>query len=571
MAGQGMGGLLAGLGTRAEQTKHRVGIRTEQNAPRNEEKPFSGFLRTILDVAEAANGSSSGKAERSTSSRHGDDGSRTKGEKPARTWPESTSEQEREVLERVAVLVAEGSLPAAVLEDMTEDSFRELAAWVLEGAGGLFPAHADVDAAGLFASMGETLLAALQALGASAGAGLGAGAGADEGSAGWSRLAGVVGLDQLDADAKAVLIETLTNAAALRGAESPVDALKAMPVDEMTALLQKAMQAAGLEGDVLDTMPELAIRGLLVDLVDEGGGSGVSDARSILGDLMHGASLGRFARTKGETGDATNQPTEQKGAESGAIKIDLAAQKGGTPETIATEGMEGAETIEQTGTSSLAPAPETLDTVKTGTGLGVEAAALLAGEEEPLPLQPGTTVDVNRLAVAPDAPEAPLASRPVPVDPGVSTVDMLENIERIEQIMRVATRQNGIQHVSMQLSPPHLGRMSLSVEMRGGVLTATLRTESVEARNMVLAGVEQLRRNLEVQGVQLEGFDVSVDHGEGQNQEAWQDAREAQQAAHRRRGNQNGTTENRTESETVVPTSGTRAGIMGDGSVNIVA
>lgn len=581
MAGHGIGGLLAGLGQRTGQMEAMPGVRAGRDDSRDGAKPFSGFLRTILDAAETANASARrGNADRSTSTRHERNHAESGAEPKTRNWPTSTTEQEREVLERVAILVAEGSLPAAVLEEMTEDSFRELAVWILAGAGGLFPAVADVDASALFASMEDALLGAQKYLSVAARNGLGADTLTPEGAGEWSRLAGLLGLDQLDADAKAAFIETLTDAAGLdgaglNGAESILDALKGMGTEDMTALLQKAMQAAGLDGDALEAMPELAIRAVLVDVLDEGGTVNVPDPRSILEDLMHGAAHGRFARSAGAEGEGDHTGTGRKGAEGAADGTGLPKQEGATLGEMAVGGTDGAEAEMDAKSPPPASAPDSqaLGKPAAGSALDPAAASLHSGEDEAQPLPVENGIDANRLALAPDAPEIAPDARPLPVEPAISTVDMLENIERIEQIMRVATRQNGVQHVSMQLSPPHLGRMSLSVEMRAGVLTATLRTESVEARNMVLAGLEQLRRNLEVQGVQLEGFDVSVDHGEGRNQDAWQHAQDEQQAAFRRRANRVGVPESGAgaDAQPTARTERMRGGVMGDGSVNIVA
>lgn len=502
------------------------------------------------------------------------------------------SGQEREVLDRVAVLMADGSLPPVVLESMDGDAFHELAAWVLAGAGGLFPPVPGADAGALFAGvevdLGSILNRMMKGLLNGASAGLG-GEDGEGGEGSLSRLAGLMGLDGLDAEARAALLAVLAEGLETADPGAVWEAVKGLSSESLSTLLQEAMAAAGLEADGVEGLPDLVLRGLVVELLD--GRTQGTNGRTILGNLMHGADATRFGWSDGEEAGGSVAPEDAKvsnvsddsnvGQDSRNMDLlkeggKLVATAGGAADPdsgSAGDAVEPGHSELLTPESVAGTTSGGIPAAVPGQGLVVEGLPLSGVEEDTQPGAPVpvTGADASRLAMAPDTPEMAPDARPVPAEPAVSTTDMLQNIERIEQIMRVATRQNGIQHVTMQLSPPHLGRMSLSVEMRAGVLTATLRTESVDARNLVLAGMEQLRKNLEVQGVQLEGFDVSVDHGEAQNQEAWQHAREEQQAAFRRRANRVGVPESGSEVQPAGRTERMRGGVMGDGSVNIVA
>jgi flagellar hook-length control protein FliK len=86
----------------------------------------------------------------------------------------------------------------------------------------------------------------------------------------------------------------------------------------------------------------------------------------------------------------------------------------------------------------------------------------------------------------------------------------LQNIQRVEQAVQMAARR-GLHRVTMDLSPPDLGRVTVELRFRDGTLAARIQTENLEARAALQAGVQQLRANLEAQGVRLENFDVTQD------------------------------------------------------------
>lgn len=115
--------------------------------------------------------------------------------------------------------------------------------------------------------------------------------------------------------------------------------------------------------------------------------------------------------------------------------------------------------------------------------------------------------------------------------------DMSENISRLERLLKVSSGSN-LKNITLQLNPQELGRITINVEYQDGKVFTTIKTENEAARDLLLSGSEQLKKNLEASGVRIETFDVSVDReGYEQNRERnqanWQAAQEEQQKQHR--------------------------------------
>ena len=88
-----------------------------------------------------------------------------------------------------------------------------------------------------------------------------------------------------------------------------------------------------------------------------------------------------------------------------------------------------------------------------------------------------------------------------------SMLDQIQNIERLTEAMRMANR-NGIKNITLQLSPPELGRVLVRVEARDGVVSAFLRVEKPEAAAQLSHNLAQLRENLKAQGIELAELDI---------------------------------------------------------------
>ncbi len=107
-------------------------------------------------------------------------------------------------------------------------------------------------------------------------------------------------------------------------------------------------------------------------------------------------------------------------------------------------------------------------------------------------------------------------------------------IETVERIIRMAqmSEGNGGRTLRIRLQPPILGPMRMDLAVRDGVLAGSFQVETPAARAAVLSQVEQLKNALADQGVEISGFQVSV---EGQEKNPGALAEERREAA--RQGN----------------------------------
>ena len=88
-----------------------------------------------------------------------------------------------------------------------------------------------------------------------------------------------------------------------------------------------------------------------------------------------------------------------------------------------------------------------------------------------------------------------------------SMLDQIENIERLAEAMRMS-RRNGINNITMQLSPAELGKVLVRVEARDGVVSAFLKVEKPEAASRLASGLGQLRETLKNMGIELGELDI---------------------------------------------------------------
>ncbi len=87
-------------------------------------------------------------------------------------------------------------------------------------------------------------------------------------------------------------------------------------------------------------------------------------------------------------------------------------------------------------------------------------------------------------------------------------------LDQIAKRMSAAGHKNG-DEINIQLSPEHLGKVNVSLEMKEGAMTARISVESDSVRQQVEAGISSLKEALENQGIKLQGLEVSVDQKHG--------------------------------------------------------
>ena len=103
-------------------------------------------------------------------------------------------------------------------------------------------------------------------------------------------------------------------------------------------------------------------------------------------------------------------------------------------------------------------------------------------------------------------------------------VDPARFVSRVARAFEAAERRGG-GPIELRLSPPELGSMQLKLEVREGVLTASIETETQAARNALLDNLPALRERLAEQEIRVEKFDVDVRQEGGERQtEADRDA-----------------------------------------------
>lgn len=130
----------------------------------------------------------------------------------------------------------------------------------------------------------------------------------------------------------------------------------------------------------------------------------------------------------------------------------------------------------------------------------------------------------------PSVGEADRSSRP---ETRSQPVDAARFVSRVSRAFEAAQDRGG-GPIQIRLSPPELGSLSVRLEVKDGVLTASLETETQAARNVLLDNLPALRERLAEQQIRVEQFDVDVrDDGRSQAEdrgaESRADRREAQE------------------------------------------
>ncbi len=357
--------------------------------------------------------------------------------------------------------------------------------------------------------------------------------------------------------------------------EALKERIGALSREELIASLQQAGDRAGVaplaDGARLSALPDAVLRSLAVQVLEgsvsaqTGDGAGLLAAlgwdRTLRERLMTQAGTGAQSadldvsdaqatqrdglrpQAGSDRGNERNVPPgdrvaagrdttpNRKDIEPSAIALDARqGRKGGSAAVGNGEGVSsqaetaGGETFQHEVAPASAGRPlegETLPAGVAGEIPGAEAGSTPRGEGLGQRSEDGGLTQVQS-----QAPQAPAESQ----SQAARAAYLAENIERIEQVMRLSVHRQ-ISRVSVQLSPPELGRVTIRLRMIHGVVSATVQTETADAQSFLASGVQQLRQNLQVQGIDLDSFDVFLG---GQEAEQGQDGRWP--AAGRKRG-----------------------------------
>lgn len=86
-----------------------------------------------------------------------------------------------------------------------------------------------------------------------------------------------------------------------------------------------------------------------------------------------------------------------------------------------------------------------------------------------------------------------------------------------QQMAQMVARQEN--SLRLELKPPSLGEVSLELTVKDGVVKATMLTDTVAAKNILESGLEQLKQQLDMQGLKVERVEIMV-NPDAQRQEA---------------------------------------------------
>jgi len=99
---------------------------------------------------------------------------------------------------------------------------------------------------------------------------------------------------------------------------------------------------------------------------------------------------------------------------------------------------------------------------------------------------------------------------------GTARADQAETIDKIVQSMTMALKR-GAGEVRMMLQPPRLGSVRIELSVKDGVLNAFFETQTQAARHAISGNLPQLKAALENQGIEVGGFNVTVEQESGQS------------------------------------------------------
>jgi hypothetical protein len=483
--------------------------------------------------------------------------------------PELSPQEAAVALERLSILTRDGSIDTEEVAELSEEEFGELVAWLLAGAGGLFPPAPEFGGENLFPMEGvagpaavlpaelapeeamQNLMDAAAELMAGEGEGL---------------LESFGGLDSLTEAEKAALSEALAKALArleghawsaetarLNSGGKPFDmqvlaeeVLPQLDRDELAALLAEAASEAGIESEALTRqalaeIPEVVLRAVTEEALGQSAGSG-----DLLAELAMRVGRPQWADA-GTDGETSLSASDPESLDSSSPGIDASTDSGLSGSDADEEGSEilSASDADPEGDPEAAraagsfldqkdvPVPEGSggDAPKQVASAGPQAGEIIAPEaalpeqapeETVQALVPGDVrVEIESLASsagegveavpAPDAPAAPAEmARPgqvlAPAAP--KYVESMENLDRIQQALRLSV-QRGVSSATLQLSPPELGSVRMRVSVQGGVVSATIETQTNEARNVLMSHLPQLRNSMEAHGLRIGEFEIN--------------------------------------------------------------
>jgi flagellar hook-length control protein FliK len=468
-----------------------------------------------------------------------------------------------EVTERLGILARDGSIDLEEVATLSDEEFAELAAWLLEGAGGLFPpVEVPVELFGvqldgiaiegslsLSDAMSDPQAAAwVEQVKALLPAGEEVAVGPIEGA---PLIDSLVGLDELTSEESQALAQALgTKLMALADAQGLSEALPAdagpaaekaflinevlprMSAEELNTALAEAARSTGLAEGLVglekgEPIPELLLRGLAVEVLEPQAKPVdlltelALASRSRFGELTESLSaqtegVSLLAEGEDEADALTMEELEVDVETDVETDVDSGDLSEGEDMPFELDSEADSEWEEAERLPTAGPARKRAD-----------ASAKAASTIEPV------ANELESSASATEGKEAGAVRAPTLSQPQTSQaryVDPAENYARLAQAMKVSAARGG-STATLQLSPPELGKVKLNITVKDGVMSANVVTESKEARSVLVNNLAELKTNLEQQGIKVENFDIRYSRD---NNEAERDQGAYQQGSRRR-------------------------------------
>ena len=89
------------------------------------------------------------------------------------------------------------------------------------------------------------------------------------------------------------------------------------------------------------------------------------------------------------------------------------------------------------------------------------------------------------------------------------TVNGADVIKQIINSVKV-TGNNVVQSMEIQLNPEHLGKVTLNVTSKSGVITAEIVAQNEQVKKAIESQINTLKDNFENQGIKIEAVEVTV-------------------------------------------------------------
>ncbi len=193
--------------------------------------------------------------------------------------------------------------------------------------------------------------------------------------------------------------------------------------------------------------------------------------------------------------------------------------------TAVAYGVPGTDALKRAGALADAVEGTSVDSAATGVSRG-DGGVLLTGlttpddgpaRQAPVPAAP-RDVSAALPTVAAPAPTPAQATTPVATATPTQQSNLPGSVPLPHQQVATAVgpllrRADGSYSVNINLEPEHLGRVSLQVHIRAGEVAVTMQAADASAREMLRDNLNQLRQQLEQQGIKAGQLDVRDDPG----------------------------------------------------------